>query len=69
MMSRALEVCRAGEAPVLHISASQLSAPFFARFGACATTTMPQGWGPTLDRVEMVLDNMSWKLPKMANRP
>ena len=56
MMGRALEVCRAGGEPVLHISASQKSGPFFARFGARAIRTIPQGWGPLLDRVEMELD-------------
>jgi GNAT superfamily N-acetyltransferase len=58
MMTRALEVCRASGEAALHIAASQKSAPFFARFGARAVETIPQGWGPTLDRVEMVLENM-----------
>jgi len=55
MMVRAQEVCRDLRAALLHISASQKSAPFFARFGARAVETIPQGWGPDLDRVEMVL--------------
>jgi GNAT superfamily N-acetyltransferase len=58
MMTRAIEVCRASGEATLHISASQKSAPFFARFGARTVETVPQGWGPTLDRVEMVLENM-----------
>lgn len=56
MMRRALEVCRARVETVLHISASQKSAPFFARFGARAVTITPQGWGPQLDRIEMQLN-------------
>ena len=58
MMERALEVCRASGEAALHIAASQKSAPFFARFGARAIETTAQGWGPDLDRVEMVLENM-----------
>ena len=56
MMARALEHCRARRAPVLHIAASQKSAAFFARFGARAVKSIPQGWGPQLDRIEMELD-------------
>ncbi len=56
MMARALSRCRAQSAPVLHIAASQKSAPFFARFGARAVKSIPQGWGPQLDRIEMELD-------------
>jgi GNAT superfamily N-acetyltransferase len=55
MMVRAQEACRDLRAALLHISASQKSAPFFARFGARAVETIPHGWGPDLDRVEMVL--------------
>jgi len=58
MMVQALEICRARRAVALHISASQKSAPFFARFGARAIRTLPQGWGPGLDRIEMLLDIM-----------
>lgn len=36
------------------IAASQKSAPFFARFGAEACGHVPDGWGPGLDRVDMV---------------
>jgi GNAT superfamily N-acetyltransferase len=56
MMARALEHCRARGVPVLHIAASQKSAPFFARFGARTVKRIPQGWGPQLDRIEMELD-------------
>jgi len=57
-MAQALETCRARRAAALHISASQKSAPFFARFGARAVRTLPQGWGPGLDRVEMLVEIM-----------
>jgi predicted GNAT family N-acyltransferase len=40
--------------PVIDISASQKSAPFFARYGASEVSRMAGGWGPGLDRVEMV---------------
>jgi GNAT superfamily N-acetyltransferase len=56
MMARALAVCRAGGRAVLHIAASQKSAPFFTRFGARAVASIPQGWGPLLDRIEMELN-------------
>lgn len=56
MMERALAACRERGAPVLHIAASQKSAPFFTRFGARAVATIPRGWGPQLDRIEMELD-------------
>jgi GNAT superfamily N-acetyltransferase len=56
MMARALETGRASGETALHIAASQKSAPFFARFGAHAVATCPRGWGPTLDRIEMVVD-------------
>ena len=53
MMGRALDICRATGARLLHIAASHKSAPFFARFGAVATATVRHGWGPDLDRVDM----------------
>ncbi len=47
----------AEEATIVHIdiAASQLSAPFFARYGAKEKGIIPDGWGPGLDRVDMVL--------------
>ena len=37
----------------LHIAASHVSAPFFARFGAKEITTTPDGWGPGMHRIDM----------------
>ena len=55
MMQLAIQIAK--EAAIVHIdiAASQLSAPFFARYGAKETTITPDGWGPGLDRVDMVL--------------
>lgn len=39
----------------LHIGASHLSAPFFARFGARELARYPDGWGPEMHRVDMEL--------------
>ena len=44
-----------GRVPRLHIAASHRSAPFFARFGSQTVKTTPNGWGPGMDRVDMVL--------------
>jgi predicted GNAT family N-acyltransferase len=40
---------------VIHISASQHSAPFFTRFGAWQMSVHPHGWGPEMHRIEMEL--------------
>ncbi len=54
IMARVLgEARRTGAA--LRISASNKSAPFFARFGAVERSTIPDGWGPGMHRVEMEL--------------
>ena len=55
MMARALTAGRAMGARLVHMAASHKSAPFFARFGARATATVRDGWGPGLDRVDMQL--------------
>lgn len=38
---------------IIHISASQHSAPFFTRFGAIQKTLLENGWGPGMHRIEM----------------
>ncbi len=54
-MSRVLgESMRSGRSPI-HISASPKSAPFFAKFGAVEVSTIQDGWGPAMHRVEMQL--------------
>jgi GNAT superfamily N-acetyltransferase len=53
IMSRVIgELSRLGHS-TLHISASHKSAPFFARFGAVELSTIRDGWGPGMHRVEM----------------
>ena len=42
-------------ARVVNIAASHKSAPFFAKFGSTKVTVTANGWGPGLDRVDMVL--------------
>jgi GNAT superfamily N-acetyltransferase len=42
-------------AGAIHIAASHLSAPFFARFGARQTRYAEDGWGPGMHRIDMVL--------------
>jgi hypothetical protein len=54
-MVRVLETLRAGRIPRLHIAASHKSAPFFAKFGAQELTTIVNGWGPAMHRVDMLL--------------
>jgi RimJ/RimL family protein N-acetyltransferase len=39
----------------LQIAASHKSAPFFARFGAETRGVRPDGWGPGMHRIDMVL--------------
>lgn len=51
MMQEAIN--RSRKARVIHISASQHSAPFFARFGAIKKNTLENGWGPGMHRIEM----------------
>jgi hypothetical protein len=55
MMSRIVTGLRESEGVTLRISASHRSAPFFAKFGARELTTIPDGWGPGMHRVEMEL--------------
>ena len=55
MMTRIVAELRQVEGARLRISASHKSAPFFAKFGARERTTIPDGWGPGMHRVEMEL--------------
>jgi GNAT superfamily N-acetyltransferase len=55
IMARVLDLVRARGGEPLYIGASHRSAPFFARFGARATATTPDGWGPGMHRVDMTL--------------
>lgn len=55
MMRSALERARDEQVAMVDISASQLSAPFFARFGAKKIRFTKDGWGPGMHRVDMEL--------------
>jgi len=56
MMEDTLRIARDHSAvAVLHIAASQHSAPFFQRFGAVPRTTTEHGWGPGMHRVDVEL--------------
>jgi GNAT superfamily N-acetyltransferase len=55
MMARMAGEARARGASHVEIAASDKSAPFFARFGAREVRTIPDGWGPSMDRVDMLL--------------
>ena len=51
-----LERLRALGAAEAHLDTSQHSAPFFARFGFREVRRVPDGYGPGLDRVNMVAE-------------
>src|SRR5262245_2745092 len=55
MMTRIIGTLRQTGGVTLHIAASHKSAPFFAKFGAVERRRIPDGWGPGMHRVEMVL--------------
>jgi uncharacterized SAM-binding protein YcdF (DUF218 family)/GNAT superfamily N-acetyltransferase len=55
VMARVFDGMREHGADELHIAASHKSAPFFARFGAVPVTTTRDGWGPGMDRVDMIV--------------
>lgn len=55
IMRRVISKAKASRFPSISISASQKSAPFFAKFGAIAQSATENGWGPGLDRVDMEL--------------
>jgi len=55
IMERVIQSGRMSETSVVNIAASQKSAPFFARFGATTISSTKDGWGPGLDREDMVL--------------
>jgi GNAT superfamily N-acetyltransferase len=53
MMQRALRLCRNAGARRLKIATSPRARSFFARFGATEISTLADGWGPGMDRVDM----------------
>lgn len=56
MMLAAMADAHGRGATALDIAASQHSAPFFARFGARELSHVPDGWGPGMHRIDMVLE-------------
>jgi len=55
MMGFAKNVALEKKRMVIDIAASNLSAPFFAKFGARELSTIANGWGPGMHRVDMEL--------------
>ncbi len=55
LMERVIDLGHLSETRNVRIAASHKSAPFFARFGAMSTSSTRDGWGPGMDRVDMVL--------------
>ncbi|HWA28649.1 MAG TPA: GNAT family N-acetyltransferase [Lacunisphaera sp.] len=55
MVARALSAVRAEGGNALHIATSHQSEAFFARFGAIEVRRTPDGWGPGMHRVDLVL--------------
>ncbi|HKB58202.1 MAG TPA: GNAT family N-acetyltransferase [Lacunisphaera sp.] len=55
IMARVVAAVRAHGGEPLHIAASQKSAPFFSKFGAKEVRRTPDGWGPGMHRVDLLL--------------
>lgn len=55
IMQRVILLARTAEATRIRIAASQKSAPFFEKFGAQAISTVTDGWGPGMHRIDMCL--------------
>ena len=55
IMERVIAKARECGVRVVNIAASHKSAAFFAKFGADAATTIENGWGPGMHRVDMTL--------------
>ena len=65
MMKKTVAMAAAADAAHIDIAASQRSADFFAHFGAVETQRTADGWGPGMDRVDMVLQ-VSAATPEQA---
>lgn len=55
IMKRVIQTGRESQTRIVRIAASHKSAPFFAKFGATTTSSIKDGWGPGMDRVDMEL--------------
>ncbi|WP_299773612.1 GNAT family N-acetyltransferase [uncultured Pseudoteredinibacter sp.] len=56
LMSRALNRASLLGTQALKIAASHKSAPFFKKFGAEVVRETPDGWGPGMHRIDMVIE-------------
>jgi GNAT superfamily N-acetyltransferase len=55
IMERVMRQVRTSGATTMRIAASHKSAPFFAKFGATIVSTTKDGWGPDMNRIDMLL--------------
>ncbi|AOW13827.1 acetyltransferase [Hydrogenophaga crassostreae] len=55
IMMRITDGGRASGVSLVTIAASHKSAPFFAKFGAAERSTIEDGWGPGMHRIDMEL--------------
>lgn len=56
LMGEALSTARAFGISRIDIAASHRSASFFASFGAIGGQVQPDGWGPGMHRIDMILE-------------
>jgi hypothetical protein len=56
LIERLQRICQKPEVTAVKIDTSQHSAPFFAQFGFVADKITPDGFGPGLDTVVMILE-------------
>ena len=59
MMEQVIALADSLNIKLIHIAASQHSAPFFEKFGANATNFLENGWGQDMHRIDM-----SWQFSK-----
>ena len=55
IMERVMHLGRQSNTKTVGLATSQKAAPFFEKYGAVSISTTKDGWGPGLDRVDMVL--------------
>ena len=55
IMERVIQLGRSSQTLEIGLSTSQKVAPFFKKYGATITSTRIDGYGPGLDRIDMVL--------------
>ena len=55
IMQRVVLLSRTSDTRLVTIATSPKAAPFFAQFGAVAISSIADGWGPGMDRIDMEL--------------